>query len=164
VGREIHAIDFYEAQGEGLPHYAGVLTSRGYLYGKHTAPHDIQVRELGSGRSRIETAATLGIKFETAPSIGLEEGIHATRMLFPRLWFDQTRCKAGLEALAHYQREYNKRLSEYKATPVHNWASHGADALRTLGVAHRTARLKVPRSSEIPMQATATAGTSWLGR
>jgi hypothetical protein len=163
IGREIHVIDFYEAQGEGLPHYAGMLEKRGYLYGKHTAPHDIQVRELGSGRSRVETAASLGIKFETAPSIGLEDGIHATRMLFPRLWFDQTRCKAGLEALAHYQREFNKRLSEYKATPVHNWASHGADALRTMGVAHRTARIKQPKASWPPMQAGGGGGQEWLG-
>jgi hypothetical protein len=148
VGREVHVIDFYEAQGEGLPHYARVMDQRGYLYGKHTAPHDIQVRELGSGRSRVETALLLGIRFETAPSIGLEDGIHATRMIFPRLWFDKVRCKAGLEALAHYQREYNKRLNEWKSTPVHNWASHAADALRTLGVAHRARPRGIDRSRQ----------------
>lgn len=163
VGREVHVIDFYEAQGEGLPHYAGVLDKRGYLYGKHTAPHDIQVRELGSGRSRIETAASLGIKFETAPSIGLEEGIHATRMLFPKLWFDSTKCKAGLEALAHYQREYNKRLSEYKNTPVHNWASHAADALRTLGVAHKATPRPRDAAKQPAMQAGGGPSASWMG-
>lgn len=165
IGREIHVIDFYEAQGEGLPHYAGALDKKGYLYGRHTGPHDIQVRELGSGRSRIETAALLGIKFEIMPSIGLEEGIHATRMLFPRLWFDATRCKPGLEALAHYQREYNKRLSEYKSTPVHNWASHASDALRTLGVSHRAARYKAPPKAGQFMEAgnRNEAGTGWLG-
>jgi len=134
---EIRIIDYYEASGEGLPHYAQVLQARGYLYGQHWAPHDIQVRELGSGRSRVETAATLGIKFEVAPSIPLEDGIHAARMLFPKCYFDERKCGAGLEALQHYRRDYNTRLNEFKATPVHDWASHGADAFRTLAVRHK---------------------------
>jgi hypothetical protein len=162
VGREVHVIDFYEAQGEGLPHYARVMDQRGYLYGKHTAPHDIQVRELGSGRSRVETALLLGIRFETAPSIGLEDGIHATRMIFPRLWFDKVRCKAGLEALAHYQREYNKRLNEWKSTPVHNWASHAADALRTLGVAHRARPRGIDRSRPRYIQTNNDPSQGWM--
>lgn len=160
VGREIRVIDYYEASGEGLPHYASVLDRKGYLYGRHTAPHDIAVRELGSGRSRIETAATLGIKFETSPSIGLDEGIHATRMLFPRLWFDAKKCGPGLEALAHYRREYNKRLSEFKSTPVHDWSSHASDALRTLGVSHKvtTTRREMPR-----MRSIGGGSSNWMG-
>lgn len=163
VGREVHVIDFYEASGEGLPHYAGVLDKRGYLYGKHTAPHDIQVRELGSGRSRVETAASLGIRFETAPSIGLEEGIHATRMLFPRMWFDAAKCKPGLEALAHYRREYNKRMGEYQARPVHDWSSHAADAARTLGVAHKVTLSRPPPQRVRTLQIGGDASLGWLG-
>jgi Terminase large subunit, T4likevirus-type, N-terminal len=71
VGREVRLIDFYEASGEGLDHYAHVLDRRRYQYGKHWAPHDIRVRELSSGRSRIEAAASLGIRFDIAPNIGL---------------------------------------------------------------------------------------------
>lgn len=161
VGREVRVIDFYEASGEGLPHYAGVLDKRGYLYGRHVAPHDIEVRELGSGRSRVETAAKLGIKFETAARLEIEEGIHATRMLFPRMWFDAKRCKAGLEALMHYRRDYNTRLREFKATPVHDWSSHAADALRTLGVAHK---LTQPREMGSPRQLSRQGGRlAWLG-
>lgn len=164
VGREVHVIDYYEASGEGLPHYAGVLDKRGYLYGRHTAPHDIAVRELGSGRTRIETAAGLGIRFETAPSIGLEDGIHATRMLFARLWFDAVKCKAGIEGLTHYRREYNRRLSEFKNTPVHDWASHPADALRTLGVAHRSRAASRPRTETVlSVEAGTAPSQSWLG-
>ena len=164
VGRELHVVDYYEAQGEGLPHYAGVLDKRGYLYGRHMGPHDIQVRELGSGRSRIETARTLGIEFQVAPSIGLEEGIHATRMLFPRMWFDQERCKAGLEGLNHYRREFNRRLSEFKATPVHDWASHPADALRTLGVAHRvTVSKPLAKAGVRTIQMGAGPSQNWMG-
>jgi phage terminase large subunit len=140
---EVRLIDYYEASGEGFPHYAKVLVEKGYVYGKHWAPHDIQVRELSSGRSRLEVAASLGIRFEVTPRLHtqvgeeVEEGIHAARMLFPRCWFDAERCKGGLEALMHYRRDYNQKLNEFKATPVHDWASHGADAFRGLAVRHQ---------------------------
>lgn len=135
---EIRLIDYYEATGEGLPHYAQVLKTKGYTYGEHWAPHDIQVRELGSGRSRLETAASLGIKFHVCPNLPIEDGIHAARMLFPRCWFDAKHCQPGLEALQHYRRDYNARLHEFKATPVHDFAEHGASAFRYLAVRHKT--------------------------
>ena len=55
-----YMIDYYEHSGEGIPHYVGVLKEKHYIYGEHWAPHDIQVRELGTGKSRLETAATTG--------------------------------------------------------------------------------------------------------
>lgn len=134
VGTEIRLVDYYEASGEGLPHYAQILQQKGYRYGSHFAPHDIQVRELGSGRSRIETAAQLGIRFSVVPRLGLEDGIHAARMVLSRCHFDAVRCRAGITALSSYRREMNKSLGEFKATPVHDWSSHGADAFRYLSV------------------------------
>jgi phage terminase large subunit len=134
---EVRLIDYYEASGEGLPHYAALLASKGYVYGQHWAPHDIQVRELASGRSRLETAASLGIKFQIVPQIGLEDGIHAVRLFLPRCWFHAEKCKPGIEALSHYRRDYNSRINEFKATPVHDWASHGSDAFRGLAVRHK---------------------------
>jgi len=135
---EVRFVDYYEASGEGLPHYAQVLKTKGYTYGTHWAPHDIQVRELASGRSRLEAAASLGIRFQVAPNVPLEDGIHAARMLFPRCWFDADKCRAGLEALQHYRRDYNTRLNEFKAVPVHDWSSHGADAFRYLATRQKT--------------------------
>lgn len=140
---EVRLIDYYEASGEGFPHYVKVLAGKGYAYGKHWAPHDIQVRELSSGRSRLEVAAAQGIRFEVTPRLQsteageVEEGIHAARMLFARCWFDADKCKRGIEALMHYRRDYNQKLNEFKATPVHDWASHGADAFRGLAVRHQ---------------------------
>jgi len=131
---EVRLIDYYEASGEGLPHYVQVLKDRGYTYGTHWAPHDIRVRELGTGRSRLETAASLGLRFAITANLPIEDGIHAARMLFPRCWFDKLRCQAGLDSLQHYRRDYNTRLQEFKATPVHDFASHGADAWRGLAV------------------------------
>jgi phage terminase large subunit len=140
---EVRLIDYYEASGEGLPHYASILQQKGYSYGAHWAPHDIMVRELGSGKSRMETAAGFGLRFSVTPRIHgaagveVEEGISAARLLFARCWFDAEKCKAGLEALQHYRRDYNTRLNEFKASPVHDWASHGADAFRGLAVRYQ---------------------------
>lgn len=134
VGLEVRLIDYYAAQGEGLAHYAQVLQQRGYVYGEHLAPHDIEVRELGTGKSRLEVARRLGIRFRIVPRLGLEDGIQAARALFPRCWFDQQRCGPGLDGLRHYRRDYHQRLGEFKATPVHDWASHPADAFRYLAL------------------------------
>lgn len=156
---EVRVIDYYEASGEGLPHYAQVLKAKGYIYGQHWAPFDIQVKELGSGRSRIETAASLGIRFNVAPNVPLEDGIHAARMLFPRCYFDETKTAKGLEALQHYRRDYNTRLNEFKAVPVHDWASHGADAFRYLALRHQTPRERVAA----PRQRPDRGAHSWMG-
>lgn len=135
LGMEARLIDYYETSGEGLPHYAKMLQDRGYIYGRHIGPHDIAVRELGSGRSRIEVAASLGIKFEIAPNVALEDGIHAARLWLSRCFVDETKCKAGLEGLQHYRWEHNDRLGEFKTRPVHDFASHASDAFRYAALA-----------------------------
>lgn len=134
---EVRCIDYYEASGEGLPHYVSVLQRKPYVYGKHVMPPDVRVRELGTGKSRLEVAQALGLKVEVAPDIGLEDGIAAARMLLGRTWFDERNCRQGLEALTNYRRDYNTRLQEFKGTAVHDWASHGSDAFRYLAVAHQ---------------------------
>jgi len=137
VGRAIHVIDYYEARGEGLPHYCKVLSSKNYLYGDHNAPHDIEVRELGSGKSRREVAWDLGLNFRVVPKLPIEDGIHAAQMLIPRLWIDREKCKQGLECLRQYHRSYNERTRSFRASPVHDWSSHAADAFRYLAVGLR---------------------------
>lgn len=141
---EVRVIDYYEQSGMGLHHYAGILRDKGqslgYQYGTHWGPHDIEVRELGSGQSRIEIGRDLGLYFRTAKRMPLEDGINAARMLLPRCWFDATRCRQGLESLGGYHWDYNTRINEYKPIPVHDHFSHGADAFRTLATRHFTPR------------------------
>ena len=137
VGRAVHVIDYYEARGEGLPHYCKVLASKNYLYGEHNAPHDIEVRELGTGKSRREIAWDLGLNFRVVPKLPIEDGIHAAQMLIPRLYFDREKCKYGLECLRQYHRAYNERTRSFRATPVHDYSSHAADAFRYLAVGLR---------------------------
>lgn len=145
---ELRILEYYESGGvSSLPECVQVLKSKPYTYTRHVAPHDIEVKELASGRSRKETAASLGINFEVAPKVGIEDGINAAKMLFPRCYFHEERCRAGLDALMHYRRDYNQKLNEFKATPVHDWASHGADAFRYLAVSHRLPKSARPKVS-----------------
>ena len=130
VGRAIHVIDCYESRGEGLPHYLSVLQRKNYLYGDHFAPHDIEVRELGTGKSRREIAWDLGLNFRVVPKLPLEDGIHAAQMLIPRAWFDAEKCKPLLSALRQYHRAYNEKNRAFRTSPVHDWSSHFADAWR----------------------------------
>jgi Terminase-like family. len=136
-GNTFAVIDYYEASGEGLDHYARVLDERRYTYGTHIAPHDIRVRELGTGKSRLEIARGLGIRFDIAPNIPVQDGINAVRATLPLCWFDADRCAPGLEALRHYRRSFNERMGDFSSRPVHDWTSHAVDAFRYFAVGFR---------------------------
>jgi hypothetical protein len=129
---EIRLIDYYEATGEGLDHYANVLDSKPYDYSKHIAPHDIRVRELGAyGKSRLESALELGIAFEVAPKLSIEDGIEAVRKALPNCLFDKNKCGKGIEAMKAYQKRWDEKNQCFRNKPLHNFASHSADAFRT---------------------------------
>lgn len=151
---EVRLIDYYETADKGIPQVAAELREKPYAYGTHWAPHDISVRELGTGKSRLEVAREHGIVFKVTPRLhgekGFEvsEGIKAVRMLLPRCYFDEVKCARGLESLRHYKSSFNQQLDQFTGTPVHNWASHGADAFRGLAVRHQTPKEKRPDNEE----------------
>ena len=118
IGNDIHIINVYANQGEGLSHYVRWLENESnkneYLYGEHFAPHDIQVRELGSGaQTRIQIAKDLGIHFRIVPNIGIHEGIELARGIFPRLWIDSKKCLTFIKALENYHSHFNERLNVF---------------------------------------------------
>lgn len=138
VGQEIHLIDYYENSGVGLDHYAKILHEKGYHYEAHILPHDVRVKELGTGKSRLETLDSLGIyNIEIAPRLSIDDGIQATRSLLNRCWFDQEKCERGIEALLQYRREFDEKLKSWRGRPLHDWTSHGADSFRYLAVGYR---------------------------
>ena len=143
VGSEVRLIDYYESSGQGLEHYAKVIRDKPYVYEEHLVPHDAQVRELGTGKSRMETAMSLGLRMRVVPKLSLEDGIQATRLLLRNVWLDESNCARGFQALREYVKApiENERGPNgevlYRDRPKHNWASHAADALRTLAVGMR---------------------------
>jgi phage terminase large subunit len=135
IGREIRVIDYYEASGVDLGHSVREIVSRPYVYAGHIVPHDAQAKELGTGKSRLEVLANLGLEHITlAPLHRIEDGINAVRMLLPRCWFDQAKCARGLDALKLYRADYDDKLKALRPHPVHDWTSHAADAFRYLAM------------------------------
>lgn len=137
AGTEIRVIDYYESHGKGLDHYVSVLGIRGYRYGKDFVPHDAKVRELGTGKTRVETLGELGRRPDLIPDHNPMDGINAVRKILPKCWFDAKKCETGLEALRQYRADYDEKLKVFKNTPKHDWTSHPADAFRYLAMAYR---------------------------
>jgi len=110
-------------------------------------PHDAKVRELGTGRTRIETMVSLGLKPRLVPAHTVEDGINAVRVLIPRMWFNTPETRDGVEGLKQYRADYDEKTRAFKDKPRHDWTSHRADAARYLAMAYREL---VPRAVPPP--------------
>ena len=133
VGRELRAIDCYEHRLVDLDHYIRVLKDKGYNYGTHYLPHDVEVTELSSRRgSRRRILEDGGISpIKVVPRIqDLNTGIEQTRQMFSKCWFDAKRCEPLLEALKNYHYRWDEQYNTFRKTPVHDWSSNYADAFR----------------------------------
>jgi len=135
-GFMIKLIDLYWAYSKGLLHYKSVMDERGYRYGTHLAPHDIERPQHTSGedvKSIKEIAAEVGIEFVTVPRVSdVRVGVEYVRSKFSSLYFDITNCEHGVSALASYRRDWDAKNGIFRLLPVHDWSSHFADALRTV--------------------------------
>ncbi|NPZ40037.1 terminase, partial [Pseudomonas aeruginosa] len=140
---EVRVIDYLEHNGEGMEYYGQALKRLPYNYGGHFAPHDIVVRELGTGKSRMEVAAQYGIKFTMVPRVSRNsEGVQAVRQFLPACWFaeDPTAADADVYAaddgepvfrttgvsrlvdcLDNYRKEWDPKLGVYRDQPRHDW-------------------------------------------
>jgi phage terminase large subunit len=152
VGNEIHVIDHYEAHSQGLPHFAAVLASKEYQYAADWVPQDARARELGTGRTRVETLIQLRRSPRIVPAHHVEDGINAARMTLPRIWFDKDKCKDGIEALRQYRAEYDEKTKAFKDKPRHDWASHSADAFRYLCMAWRELAVSPEKKEPPPLR------------
>jgi len=135
VGGRLRVIDYMDGHSKGLNWYAVELRRRGYAYGRHYAPFDINVPEMTTGNTRKEIAEQMGLHFESQPKLSIADGIQAARRLLPLCVFDVKKCAKGLDALKSYRREYDSKTQTWKDNPVHDWSSHPADAFRTRAVA-----------------------------
>ncbi len=132
VGKEIHLIDYVEGSGESLAHWLGVVKSKPYVYEKHLCPHDVMAHEFTSGMTRQASARKMGINLIPVPKVDVIPGIDAVRGIFNRCWFDERKCSQGIKCLENYKKMWNDRAGCWASQPLHNWASHGADAFRIL--------------------------------
>ncbi|CNF10188.1 Terminase large subunit [Yersinia rohdei] len=149
VGEEFHIIDYYENSGEGLRHYMKVLKDRGYTYGDHWGPHDIENREFGSdAKSRKELAREgyeidgqiYSMIFKVVPKTGVDTGIESVREILPKCVFDDEKCVEGITHLEGYRKEWDDKRGCWKDKPLHDHTSHGSDGFRYFAVAKNNQR------------------------
>jgi phage terminase large subunit len=134
VGFEYHIIDYLEGSQQPLTHYLKVLQDRGYVYGTDWLPHDAQSKQLGTGRSIEEMMRAAGRNVRIVPKLSVADGINAARTVFANCWFDAEKCADGLQCLRRYRYDVDQQTGQFSKTPLHDQASHGADAWRYLSI------------------------------
>lgn len=142
VGMQVFILDCYTQSGVGVDHYAEVIhkidDERGWISGIDFVPHDAKIKEWGTGRTRVETMRELGLNPQLVPMASKMDGINAVRVTLPRCVF-HTRCETeGIAALEQYRREWDDDKKSFKASEVHDWSSHLADAFRYLAMSWRS--------------------------
>ena len=129
-GKKWSMIDYDEFGGESLGYAIKKMEEKSYFYGTHHAPHDIEVRELGTGKTRLEVAESLGVTYMVLPKMDVADGINAIRMRFGTLWIDKTKCDLFLKRVRRYHKEFDEKRGVFKDKPVHDINSHASDMLR----------------------------------
>lgn len=135
AGKEVRLIDYYESNGQNIEHYCDIVKGKGYkLYGKNYVPHDAANKLLAAGgRSIVQQAYSHGVKMVVIPATSQQNGIEATRKVLETTYIDEELCAEGLEGLKQYQFEWDDDKKIFKSIPLHNWASHPADAFEIIG-------------------------------
>lgn len=139
LGNRIHIIDYYEASGYGFAHYARVLKEKGYLYGIHTAPHDILVREMGGSTerafSRLQKAEEVGIRFEVLPLSTFANDVENARAVMNRVYMNEATCGTLIAHLEQWGRVFSEVAGCYSDVERHDIHSHAGAAFRYMATA-----------------------------
>ncbi len=158
IGFEFRLIDYMEGSQQSLQFYLKTLQNKPYVYGTDYLPHDARAHELGTGRSIEEQMKAAGRKVQVVPKLSIVDGIAAVRAIFPKCWFDADNCADGIQALRHYRYEADEKLGTLKREPLHDWASHPADAFRCFAVAIKEVVTKPVQPRHAP---SSNRGWAW---
>ena len=134
TGQEVRIMDYVENHGQGLDWYVNWIKDNNWTNASHKLPHDVSVRELGTGKSRLEMLQGAGLNVDVLPRLSVDDGIQAVRRLLPKCWFNMPRVRQGVDCLRNYRREYDEKRNVFYEKPLHDWASHGSDAFRYLAI------------------------------
>lgn len=134
TGQEVRILDYVENHGQGLDWYVNWIRDNGWTNATHKLPHDVSVRELGTGKSRLEMLQGAGLNVDVLPRLSVDDGIQSVRRLLPKCWFNMPRVRQGVDCLRNYRREFDEKRNVFYEKPLHDWASHGSDAFRYLAI------------------------------
>ncbi len=160
VGLEFRVIDFLQDQMKPLAWYISELQKRGYVFGEDWLPHDAKAKQLGSGKSIEELMTAAGRKVRIVPMLDVVDGINAARNIFNQCWFDVDKCADGLHSLRHYRYDVDPDSGQFSRMPLHDWASHAADAFRYFAVGWRE---KSPVKAPPPRFYPSNSSGAWMG-
>jgi hypothetical protein len=162
-GRSVQMIDYLQGkESDGIPDIIRQLQEKPYIWGKHFAPHDVRATDLSTGKTRLATALALGWAFEVVPEIGIDDGISAGRLMFARVWIDDTKCQLFLDAIGQYRQEWDEKKGMFRDIPLHDWTSHPADMYRYAAVVEEQMTNEKPRVTMPPQPAAVRGEHGWL--
>ena len=149
IGFEYHVIDYEQNRQKAIDFYVKQLQTRSYVWGTDHLPWDGHTPHLATGRSIKQVMQSLGRN--VAPKLpqwpAVYDGINTVRTMFPLLHFDEDRCSEGIKGLRHYRWGDPAKSGQERSAPLHDWASHPADALRTMAVC-----IEVPAKKKPPQR------------
>ncbi len=144
VGREIRALDYYEAVGQPLAAHAAWLRERGYGKALIVLPHDGATHDKVYDVSYESALRGAGFEVRVVPNQGPGAAgarIEAARRKFPSVWFNEATTEAGRDALGWYHEKRDEQRT-IGLGPDHDWSSHGADAFGLACVVYETPQEK----------------------
>lgn len=128
---EVRVVGYIEDSHRTLADYSADMRALRLNWGEVWLPHDGRAKNIQTGRSAEETMQALDWKVRIVPQDDIENGIRNARLVWPRVFFDQTKAAALVEHLKRYRRKVSQQTREPGA-PQHDEHSHGADAFRYL--------------------------------
>lgn len=137
VGNSVVIIDYIDMRFVSLKGAAEALATKPYFYGKHLLPHDIEVTEIGKGKTRRSILAEHGVRVTVVPKVdNKQEAIDVTRNFLYRCYFNVAPTLDGVDKVALYHRPYDEKTGTFAENPS-KLGSHAADALMTMALGVR---------------------------
>lgn len=158
-------IDYWEEEGGSLQSACGIVAQkqreRGFVYGTHYGPHDLENRSWeNQATPRVKIAEGLGVRFKIVPRVAAKgDSIEAARRLIGMSWFDSEHCERGVQCLDNYRKKWNERMGMFMADPIHDFASHGADSYQ--GLAMEILQEKAARQTDRNRRLPERKATAW---
>jgi hypothetical protein len=149
---QIRNVGFQYGTGEGMPSIVkgmrAIYERNGWILGRQHMPHDIRVKEWGTGLTRIEQFLKEFPNTKKIPLSSVDDGINAARELMAISVWDEEECSDGLKCLRNYRKEWDEDRGVWKDTPRGDWASHGADAYRYEALSYKELPVEIVNPDE----------------
>lgn len=169
IGMEHHFIDYYGNFGFDWEHYLKEIQDRKYVIGRIYLPHDARNEFISAKKSvyqQTKDAYPGERRVVVVPrTTRVVNDINVMRTMFSRFYFNEEACADGLHGLSHYRYEVDPETREVKDEPLHDWASHPADGLRSYCMGLKDNSTKKDNRQHVPFPLpTGPEAHGWMGQ